>query len=139
MPPGRRARLALLLRADVSGRPPRRPELRHDRFEVGGASDGRATGSPPDRRYFQRLLRPSWGRRPPTCSGSGGFASYRLRCLIQRKADRGPDRLLGDFIRHNFFGRLGPRWRRRAGPDRPYEDASGTRPGSSPGPLYSIS
>lgn len=34
---------------------------------------------------------------------ASAFASYRLRRAVQRKPDRDPDRLLRDFVRHNFL------------------------------------
>lgn len=34
---------------------------------------------------------------------AGGFASYRLRRLIQRKPDNDPANFLWDFVRYNFF------------------------------------
>jgi GT2 family glycosyltransferase len=34
---------------------------------------------------------------------TGAFATYRVRQILQRKPDRDPERMLRDFIRHNFL------------------------------------
>src|SRR5690606_36121347 len=53
------------------------------------------------RRYFRAHLGPV-RRTLADLAWASGFGLYRLRSWIQRKPDTTPDRLLGDFLRHNF-------------------------------------
>jgi N-acetylglucosaminyl-diphospho-decaprenol L-rhamnosyltransferase len=55
------------------------------------------------RRYFQTYL--GWAATLLTdLAWASGFASYRVRRVLQRKPDTDPFGLLGDFVRHNFLG-----------------------------------
>ena len=54
------------------------------------------------RRYFRAHLG-AFGTTLADLAWSSAFASYRLRCLVQRKPDTDPPRLLRDFLRHNFL------------------------------------
>ena len=40
----------------------------------------------------------------PALSWLLGFAFYQFRCAIQRKRVNAPNRLFGDFVRHNLTG-----------------------------------
>jgi GT2 family glycosyltransferase len=55
------------------------------------------------RRYFRAHLGPA-GAVLADLARVGGYASYRLRRILQRKPDTDPPGLLGDLIRHCFLG-----------------------------------
>lgn len=60
------------------------------------------------RRYFLIHLGPLQTRLADLC-WAAGFATFRLRRLLQGKPDTDPDRLLVDFLRYNLLDRSGRR------------------------------
>ncbi len=60
------------------------------------------------RRYFQTHLGPV-GARLADLAWVLGFATFRVRQVLQRKPDNDPPRLLRDFFRHNFVSPSGGR------------------------------